>query len=113
MLQALALGADQVDAVELNPQVTALVRDRFGAFAGDLFRNSRVRLHTGDARGFVTTGRGAYDLIQLDLIEALGASAAGLNALGENYLFTVEAMADYLRRLSPDGFLATPGNASS
>ena len=106
VLQALALGADQVDAVELNPQVTALVRDRFGAFAGDLFRNSRVRLHTGDARGFVTTGRGAYDLIQLDLIEALGASAAGLNALGENYLFTVEAMVDYLRRLSPDGFLA-------
>jgi len=105
--QALALGAERVDAVELNSQVSALVRDQFGAFAHGLFQNPRVRLHTADARGFVSTDRAAYDLIQLDLVDALGSSAAGLNALGESYLFTVEAMEDYLARLSPGGMLAT------
>ena len=105
--QALVLGAERVDAVELNSQLTALVRDRLGTFTHQLFQNPRVRLHTADARGFVSTDRTPYDLIQLDLVDALGASAAGLNALGESYLYTVEAMENYLARLSPDGMLAT------
>ena len=105
--QALALGAGQIDAVELNSQLTALIRDRLGDFNHQLFQHPRVRLHTADARGFVSTGRTPYDLIQLDQVDALGASAAGLNALGESYLYTVEAMENYLARLSPDGMLAT------
>ena len=42
-----------------------------------------------------------YDLIQLALIDAAGASAAGLYALNESYLYTREAMSLYLSRLAP------------
>ena len=47
-----------------------------------------------------------YDLIQLSMVDSYGASSAGLYALSENYLYTVEAFRQYLRHLTPDGTLA-------
>ncbi len=47
-----------------------------------------------------------YDLIQVALLDPFGAAAAGLHALSESYLYTVEALGGYLERLAPDGLLA-------
>ena len=53
VLQALALGARSVDAVELNPQRLRLVRDDYAAFAGELYRDPRVRVFSAEPRAFV------------------------------------------------------------
>ena len=47
-----------------------------------------------------------YDLIQVALLDSFSASSAGLHALSENYLYTVEALQDDLRHLQPGGLLA-------
>jgi hypothetical protein len=47
-----------------------------------------------------------YDLIQVALLDSFSASSAGLYALSENYLYTVEALQDDLRHLQPGGLLA-------
>jgi SAM-dependent methyltransferase len=104
--QALNHGVPQIDAVELNPQVIDLVRNEFGGYAGHLYQRREVTVHSADARGFVREGRERYDLIQISLLDAFGASSAGLYALNENYLYTVEALRDYLRSLAPAGYLA-------
>jgi hypothetical protein len=39
-------------------------------------------------------------------LDSFGASAAGLYSLSENYLYTVQALQEYLARLSPGGMLA-------
>jgi len=39
-------------------------------------------------------------------MDAYGASSAGLYALSENYLYTVEALQEYIRHLQPGGYLA-------
>lgn len=106
VLQALARHAARVDAVELNPQVVDLVRNRFGAFSGHLYDRPDVHVHIADARGFVAATRRHYGLIQLGLLDSFGASASGLYALNESYLYTVEAMQQYLGRLSPGGLLS-------
>ena len=106
ILQALALGARTVDAVELNPQVVALVQERFGAFSGRPYRLPGVRLHLGEARGFVEASTGHFDLIQVALLDAFSAAAAGLHGLAESYLYTVEALRAYLGHLRPGGLLA-------
>jgi hypothetical protein len=54
----------------------------------------------------VSTSHERYDLIQVALLDAFGASAAGVHALNENYLYTVEAFQAYLAHLQPGGFLA-------
>ncbi|GIX49335.1 MAG: hypothetical protein KatS3mg131_3546 [Candidatus Tectimicrobiota bacterium] len=106
VLQARYFGARRIDAVELNPQLVALVRGPFAEFTGGLYDAPQVRVHVAEARAFVARSRQRYDLIQLSLLDAFGVAAAGVYALHETYLYTVEAFQDYLRHLHPGGLLA-------
>jgi hypothetical protein len=106
VLQANYHGAGHIDAVELNPQMVDLVRKKYKAFAGDLYTAPNVAVHITEARGFVSGSKESYDLIQIALLDSFGASAAGLYSLSENYLYTVQALQEYLAHLSPDGMLA-------
>ena len=106
VLMALALGAKRVDAVELNPQITNLVSEDFRDFAGQLYQDERVSVHTAEARGFVIRSEQRYDLVQVALLDSFAASGSGVHALNENYLYTVEAFQDYLAHLESGGVLS-------
>jgi SAM-dependent methyltransferase len=106
VLQALLHGAASVDAVELDPAVIALVRERYADFAGNLYADPRVTLHVGEARGFARRNSARFDLVQIGLLDAFAVSGSGVQTLNENYLYTTEAIRDYLRLLRPGGSLA-------
>jgi SAM-dependent methyltransferase len=106
VLQARYYDVPRIDAVELNPQVVDLVRKTYDDFAGGLYNTAGVRVHVAEARSFVNASREVYDVIQVALLDAFSASAAGVHALNENYLYTVEALQAYLERLRPGGLLA-------
>ena len=71
-----------------------------------MYRQPGVRTHIDEARGFVASTDASYDLIQVALLDAFSASSAGLYALSESYLYTVEALNLYRDRLTPGGYLA-------
>lgn len=106
VLEAMHFGAKSVDAVELNPQVAKLVTDTYADFAGNIFAEQGITQYVAEARRFVSTIADNYDLIQVALLDSFAASSAGLYALNESYLYTVEAFEEYLKRLKPGGFLA-------
>jgi len=106
VLQALYHGSAAVDAVELDRNVTDLVRQRFRDFAGNLYGQPGVQVYAAEARGFVNSSDARYDLIQVALLDSFGTASAGLYGLSENYLYTVEALQAYLSRLKPGGMLA-------
>ncbi len=106
VLQARLQGVAEIDAVEINPQLIELVRGRYGEFSGHLYDQPGVHLHAVEARGFVATGAKRYDLIQLPLLDSFATSSAGLYALNESYLYTVEALTTFLDHLTPGGYLA-------
>ena len=106
VLNALYHGADSVDAVELDRGLIEIVRDVFHKETGGLYSNPQVELFNQEARAFVESTQRQYDLIQLSLLDAFGASTAGVHALNENYLYTVEALQHYYQRLAPGGVLA-------
>lgn len=106
VLQAKQYHVKNIDVVELNPQIVNLVQQDYSEFAGNLFGGEGVNVHVGDARGYVASTDKRYDVIQLTLLDSFGASSAGLYALSENYLYTVEAMQAYLQRLTGNGMLA-------
>jgi hypothetical protein len=106
VLQALYHSASLIEAVELNPDVIDLVQEKFGAFSGRPYSRPEVHVHVGEARGFVTATHSRYDLIQIALVDAFGASSAGLYALAESYLYTVESLEAYLERVTPGGYLS-------
>lgn len=106
LLQASLFNVETVDAVELNSQLLDYLRDKQNAFSGGIFSAETIRWHIGEARGFVSASRQKFDMIQISLLDAFGASSAGLYALSENYLYTVEALQEYLQHLKPQGYLA-------
>ena len=105
VLSALVHGAHEVTAVELNPQMVELVATRFAREAGGLYAHPRVRLVTAEARRFIRESDARYDAIQLALVGSHGASAAGVQAVSESYLYTVEAMTELIAHLRPGGYL--------
>ncbi|HEY5782486.1 MAG TPA: hypothetical protein VIT66_11550, partial [Lysobacter sp.] len=105
VLQALQLGAGRVDAVELDPQRMRLVRDRYSAYSGGLYRDRRVHTHVTEPRAFVRASRARYDLIVLGGGDSFASSGAGVQAASEQYALTVEAMRDYLHKLTPAGMV--------
>ena len=106
VLQAIYHGAAAIDAVELDGQVVDLVEREFAAFSGRPYSEPAVRVHVAEARRFIAAHPDRYDVIQVALLDGFGASAAGLHALAESYLYTVEALGGYLQHLAPDGLLA-------
>ena len=106
VLLALFHGASRVDAVELNPAMTAFVADTFSDFAGGIYDDPRVAVHTAEARGYVAQNERHYDLIQIGLLDSFAAAGAGVHALNESYLYTVEALREYLADLAPGGMIA-------
>ena len=106
ILAALATGAGDIDAVELNPAIIRLVSGKFGTFSGDVYHAPGVRAVASEGRSFLTREGPPYDLIQISLTDSWAASAAGAYALAENNLYTVEAMGLYLRRVTGDGLVS-------
>jgi len=106
VLNALMQGASQVTAVEVDPNVFRFVREDFGAFSGGLYDREDVTPVIADGRGYLQASREEFDLIQIALLDSFNASAAGVHALSESYLYTVEALALYLDRLSEEGVLS-------
>ena len=105
ILQALYFDATEITAVELNPQIVELVRNK-AEFSGNLFDRENVHVSISEARSFVSGSSEKFDLIQIPILDPFSGSTAGLYALNENYLYTVEALQEYLSRLQPEGYLS-------
>ena len=106
VLQALHHRASRIDVVELNPQLIDLVRRDFGEFAGHIYSHPGIAVHAAEARSFVEASRARWDLIQLALLNSFVTSTAGVQALSESPIYTIEAIQAYLDHLAPGGMLA-------
>jgi hypothetical protein len=103
---ALAWGVERVTGVEINPATLALLQEVHTAFTGDLADDPRVELVNAEGRHFARRSRGAYDLIQLSGVDTYTALASGAHTLSESYLYTREAVEEFLRALTERGVLS-------
>lgn len=101
---ALEHGASNVTAVELNPQVVELAG--WGSASPGERYAAEVEWVMGDARGFTARSDERFDLVAVGPAVSFGSSAAGVYALNEDFMHTVEAYTSYIERLSEDGVLA-------
>lgn len=106
VLQAKYHNVKQITAIELDKQIINLVKTDYKNFSGGIYNDVDITVFTEEARGFVAASDNSYDLIQLVLLDSFSASSAGLYALSENYLYTVEALQEYLGHLNDGGYLA-------
>lgn len=106
VLTAFYHDAKSIVAVEANPIIIDVVKSRYGEFSGRIYESDKVRVTVSEGRSFVRSCAEKYDVIQLSLTGNVAASASGVYALAENYLYTTEAFEDYFAHLSDDGVLS-------
>jgi len=103
---ALANGAGKIDAVIENRAVVSLLKNELKQASGGVFQEPGVEVHALQARNFLAgESRWDYDLIVLPLLDGFGGTS-GLNALREEYSYTLESFQLMLQRLSPKGMIA-------
>jgi predicted membrane-bound spermidine synthase len=102
ILVALAGGAKNITAVELNPLIISAAKRFGGSLAGNLYDRKDVHLFIDDGRRFISSTNSKYDKIVIKLVDSWAAQLAGGYALSENYLYTVEAFKQYLQHLDGD-----------
>ncbi|MFB6346614.1 MAG: hypothetical protein ABEK50_12720 [bacterium] len=111
---ALYHGAETALAIEVDPGVFSLMRNKFRDASGQLYHRNDVKPILADARGYFESNPGeTVDLIQLSMTKSFATAASGVHALSENYLLTVEAFGLYLNHLNEDGMIAVTRWTSS
>lgn len=100
---AVAHGAQSVTAVELQPDLVDLASQLTAVPAA--WRSGEVAWRIGDARSYVARTREHYDLVTLAQGGGFGLAAAGVYALNEDFLHTVDAYREYLGLLTDEGIL--------
>ena len=100
---ALSQGAQRVDAVEIDPALVQIGRDRH---PDQPYSDPRVTVHVDDGRAFMERTDARYDLVLFALPDS-ATIVTGQSALRlENYLFTTQALTRARSLLRPGGTFA-------
>ncbi|HEY9871461.1 MAG TPA: hypothetical protein V6D08_20055 [Candidatus Obscuribacterales bacterium] len=94
-------GAQQVDAVELDPAILTAGRHH----PQDPYAGKGVRTYAMDARSFLESGSDRYDLILVARLDSPAAASPFSPVRHSDYVYTVEGIRAMARRLAPGGHL--------
>jgi len=100
---ALRHGAKHVDAVEIDPVILQLGRQRH---PDQPYSDPRVRTINDDARHYLATTDKKYDLIVFALIDSLTVQSSFSSVRLESYMFTEESFRAVRDHLTPRGVMA-------
>ncbi|MGF1585399.1 MAG: hypothetical protein ACFCUM_08770 [Bacteroidales bacterium] len=102
---ALTRGVRKVTAVEQNRIAVNLMKNELAHMMDSMYhlpRLSSVSLHS---RSYLMSADTPYDLIVLPTIESFGGTS-GINALEQQYIFTLQALDEIWNRLTENGMIA-------
>lgn len=99
---ALSEGAEQIDAVEIDPRI-----QRLGVqyHPDHPYSSPKVRVFRTDARSFLNECQEEYDLVVFGTLDSMTRLSALSNVRLDNFVYTEESLAAAKRRLKPDGGL--------
>ena len=106
IVNAIKNRARHVTGVELDYHTVELVRTTYAEFTGRMYERPDVTMIVGEGRSTVRHSDTKYDLIQMSGVDTLAALSTGAYVLAENYLYTVDALGDFLDHLAPKGLLS-------
>ena len=106
IVNAIKNGARHVTGIELDPVTVDTVKYDQADFAGHIYDRPDVTIIAGEGRSTVRHSGALYDLIQMTGVDTLAALSTGAYVLSESYLYTTQAVGEFLAHLTPDGVLS-------
>jgi hypothetical protein len=104
VLTAQLAGFQNIEAVDINQGSFDAVH-ALGGLTGDIYRQPGVKQIVSDGRNYIRKTVRKYDLIYLSLVMKKSENGLGL-ALTENFIYTEEAVKEYMDKLTEQGRLA-------
>jgi hypothetical protein len=100
--------ARSIDIVEPSEEMVRLIRDdpNVSRFTGDLLKSPGINVQRGDPRAHCVAHPGAYDLVEISLIDSIGQTDSGGYAVKEDYSYSVDAVHEYMKALKEEGILS-------
>jgi hypothetical protein len=103
VVTALENGAQEIDAVEIDPVILKLG----GTIHPDHpYASPRVHVFNTDARAFLRNSKNQYDLIVFGTLDSMTRLSALSNVRLDNFVYTVDCMRAARARLTPGGGVA-------
>src|SRR5262249_2976687 len=99
---ALRNGAGRVTAVEIDPMILELGREKHFEHP---YQSPRVEVVNNDARSYIENSHQQFDLIVFSLLDSHTTTSNFTNTRIHNYVYTLEAPRQARRLLRPDGLL--------
>jgi hypothetical protein len=102
-------GAQEIVGAEINPGTYQALSPGgvLYEYTGRVYTGPHTKIHNVDGRHLVKTlTPGAYDVIVFTLVDTYSGLSTGAYAYAESYLYTKNAMKDYLRILNDQGMIA-------
>jgi hypothetical protein len=96
-------GAEQVDAVEIDPMLVKL-SNRFNA--SGIYENPKIRVHVEDARAFLRRSSGGYDMVVFGFLDSQTLFSSMSNIRLDGYIYTVQSMQSAFQLLNDNGVLS-------
>lgn len=104
ILRCLNAGAANIIAVEPNDALVDILSSGHPELNDAVYLNNKILVYKITARNFLLSNNEKFDLIILPAIDAFGGTS-GLYSLREQFHLTIEAFADMLSKLNPNGVL--------
>lgn len=105
VLTALVNGASSITGVEINGATLSILADRYRDKPGHFLNDPRVHLVRADGRNYIARSKERFDVIQLSGVDSYSGAQGSTHVFSETYLYTLEAMGEYLHHLTPGGVL--------
>lgn len=102
---ALTVGVENITAVEQNRVAVNLLKNELAPMIDSMYHLPAVTPVNLHSRSYLLADDNLYDLIILPTSETFGGTS-GINALEEQFIMTMESIAEMLGRLSDDGMIS-------
>ncbi len=100
---ALRRGAEEIDAIEIDPFIATLGRS---LHREKPYRSDKVKVTVDDARSFIRKTDKKYDLITFGYLDAHRVLSQFSSVRLDNFIYTKESFADIKKRLKPNGLVS-------
>ncbi len=105
VMQALAMGAENIYGAEFNQTIFDLYDNIYADFIGKISKRANVQIINDEGRFFIRSSERKYDILVFDNTVAQTAISSGAFTVAESYVYTVEAIIDYIEHLEPNGIM--------
>ncbi|MGI6395541.1 MAG: hypothetical protein ACOX2F_12595 [bacterium] len=106
IVTALHHNSRSVTGVEINKAMVEVTQDLYADFIGNPYQDSRVNIIHSEGRSFIRRSPDKFDIIQMSGVDTWAALSTGAYVMSESFIYTTNAMREYLDHLTDNGTLS-------